>query len=609
MSHSSSNIENEKMQDLWMQFEQSRDSEHFIQNWLALQAGIIGGVGLAVVVTEQDHSFLPTAVYPESSRDAERLADLIERSLEQQSGLWLQLEADKSKSNYKYAITSLIRIDTQIKGLVALEITVTSENELNRVMQQLQWGLGWLQLGFWRERSLMNSNIIERLKPAVDLLARVLSEEDFKSAVLALVNELAKQFDCERVSIGFINNGRIKVEALSHSAQFGQKMNLIRTIEAVMDEVIDQRNQVLWPRDREAMLITRDHERLAAQDGVGTILSIPLSNHQQYYGVITFERSIEHGFSEQEIKTATSIANLAGAALEDKLKLDASTWQFWKRRLQRNHRKEQTTRNSLYVMFVLLLLFFCFVKGEYLLNADMVLEGAVQRVVTTPFNGFIEQAHVRAGDIVKQNDLLLKLEDAELRLQRLKWLTERSQLQKQSQDARANRDRAQVTILDSQIAQAVAELELVEKQLQRTHVRAPFDGMVVSGDLSQRLGGAVQQGEVLFRITPLNAYRVILNVDESRITDVRIGQEGMLVLTALPNESFPFQIDKITPVAKAEEGKNTFRVEARLHRQSEQIRPGMEGVGKIKVDDRLLIGIWTRNLREWLSLQYWSLFG
>ncbi|MCW9025536.1 MAG: efflux RND transporter periplasmic adaptor subunit [Gammaproteobacteria bacterium] len=609
MNQSSPNTENEKMQMLWMQFEQSRDSQHFAKNWLALQASIICDVSLAVVVMEQEHTFLPVAIYPESARDTQRLADLIERSLEQKSGLWLKQDSDSSSSGHKYAITSLIRIDDQIKGLVALELTISSDAELNRVMQQLQWGMGWLELGFWRERSTLNNSIIERLKPAVDLLARVLSEQDFKPAVLALVNELARQFACERVSIGFVQKGRIKVEALSHSAQFGQKMNLIRLIEAVMDEVIDQRHMVVWPNDREAMLITRDHEQLATQDGAGILLSIPLSNHKQCYGVITFERPADQEFSDEEIQTVKSIASLAGAALEDKLKLDVPVWKFWKQRLQKKQGEEKYTRNSLRTVAVLIILFFSFVKGEYQLNADMVLEGAIQRVITTPFNGFVEQAHVRAGDLVKKNDLMVKLEDADLRLQRMKWLTERSQLQKQSQDARAKRERAQVTILDSQIAQATAEMDLVEKQLERTHVRAPFDGLVISGDLSQRLGAAVQQGEILFKLTPLNAYRVILNVDESRITDVKVGQKGRLVLTALPGESFPFVIDKITSVATAAEGRNTFRVEARLNKQSIQVRPGMEGVGKIRVDDRLLIGIWTRNLREWLVLQYWSILG
>jgi len=233
----------------------------------------------------------------------------------------------------------------------------------------------------------------------------------------------------------------------------------------------------------------------------------------------------------------------------------------------------------------------------------------VQRVVAAPFNGFIDEAPARAGDSVDQGALLVRLDDRDLRLERIKWLSERARLQKQSQDARARRQRAEVTIIESQIAQSTAELQLVESRLARTHLSAPFDGLIVSGDLSQRLGGAVQQGEVLFEIAPLQAYRLILQVEESRIADVQLKQQGQLVLTALPDQHYPFQIEKITPVASAADGLNRFRVEARLLEGAQTLRPGMKGIGKISIDERRIISIWTRNLREWLALQYWRWLG
>jgi hypothetical protein len=79
-----------------------------------------------------------------------------------------------------------------------------------------------------------------------------------------------------------------------------------------------------------------------------------------------------------------------------------------------------------------------------------------------------------------------------------------------------------------------------------------------------------------------------------------------MVLSALPNESFPFVVETITPVTTAHEGRNYFRVEARLERISHRLRPGMEGVGKVLVDRRKLIDIWTRDLLEGLRLWLWT---
>jgi multidrug efflux pump subunit AcrA (membrane-fusion protein) len=169
----------------------------------------------------------------------------------------------------------------------------------------------------------------------------------------------------------------------------------------------------------------------------------------------------------------------------------------------------------------------------------------------------------------------------------------------------ANYDWAQIRIVNAKIEQAEAQLALIDEQLTRTKIVAPFPGVVMSGDLSQSLGAPVERGEVLFEVAPLDAYRVIAQVDEHHIAEVVVGQSGDLVLPSMPGEVFPFIIDQITPVSTAKEGRNYFRVEARLEESSERLRPGMEGVGKIRIDRRKLIWIWTHELIDWLRLQLW----
>ena len=60
-------------------------------------------------------------------------------------------------------------------------------------------------------------------------------------------------------------------------------------------------------------------------------------------------------------------------------------------------------------------------------------------------------------------------------------------------------------VFAAQINQAEAQLALAEEKLARATLVAPFDGIVVSGDLSQQLGTPVEQGKLLFEIAPLEA--------------------------------------------------------------------------------------------------------
>ncbi len=250
--------------------------------------------------------------------------------------------------------------------------------------------------------------------------------------------------------------------------------------------------------------------------------------------------------------------------------------------------------------------FFCFAMGDFRLTAKTTVEGSIQRAMVAPFDGYIFEAQVRAGDTVKQGQVLCSLDDRELKLQHLKWASQREQYVKQYREAMATANRPSMRVLREQIGQAEAQLQLLDDQIAHAKLRAPFDGVVVTGDLSQSLGAPVERSKVLFEVAPLDDYRVKVHVDEHDISYVKIGQKGDLVLNSLADVHFPISIKKITPITTAEEGKSYFQVEASIERNSERLRPGMEGFGKIYVERRKLIWIWTHDLINWIRLWVWS---
>ena len=245
-------------------------------------------------------------------------------------------------------------------------------------------------------------------------------------------------------------------------------------------------------------------------------------------------------------------------------------------------------------------------EGDYRVTSDASLEGRIQRSVVAPIDGFISSSEVRAGDLVSKQQLLGAMEDKTLKLEQQKWSSQKMQYAREYRNALAEHDRSQSTILSAKIQQANAQLELVNAQLARTQITAPFDGVIVSGDLSQSLGSPVERGDVLFEVAPLDDYRLVLNIKENDIHHIKTGQQGKLRLTGLPGKPLPFIVDKITPVAEASDGSNSFRVEARLEETPQQLLPGMEGIGKVDIGQRNLFWIWTHSLADWLRLWAWS---
>ena len=66
-----------------------------------------------------------------------------------------------------------------------------------------------------------------------------------------------------------------------------------------------------------------------------------------------------------------------------------------------------------------------------------------------------------------------------------------------------------------------------------------------------------------------------------------------------------FEVEQVIGIARSDSGRNTFEVEAKLDAELNALRPGMEGVGKIRVEPRNQLWIWTHGLLERVQLWLW----
>ncbi|MEA2657404.1 MAG: hypothetical protein QOI23_2769, partial [Chloroflexota bacterium] len=245
-------------------------------------------------------------------------------------------------------------------------------------------------------------------------------------------------------------------------------------------------------------------------------------------------------------------------------------------------------------------------KSDFRVTAKSVLEGSIQRAAVAPFQGFIQQAPAKAGDIVQAGQLLASIDDRDLRSDVMKWESERQKNIQRERDALAKHDRAGSLVASAQLRQAEAELALATDKLSRTKIVAPIDGVVVSGDLSQLIGTPIEQGKVLFEIAPLNAYRVVVQVSEFDMRYVSLGQRGLISLTGTTGVTVPFQVERITPVTTQQNGRNVFRIEGLLGGTDVELRPGMEGVAKLSAGEASLLWIWSRSLVERIRVAAWE---
>jgi RND family efflux transporter MFP subunit len=580
-----------------------------LKAWLIHQCRIVPGAKYAVLLTgPPDQGPYDQALYwPDENWNHTALSRVAQAALQVRQVVIKTRHNEVSPTGEPLdALACPLLLNGGLLGVVAFEMTHRSQSMQQSTAEHLQAGAKWLETMLL----LMDSTAQAQMVNLIDLVATALENEKFHVAATDVANELAARYDCNRVSLGFMRNNRVRVDALSHSSRIDHHSNLVCKIQEAMHESVDQGEIIIYPpASKTTFQVTQFHARLAEKHSSTTICTLPLVKNDRAVGALMLERSRDKPFTSEMVRQIEQIALLLGPVLEtrrnDERPLYAKIFDSIRRWCGKLFGPRHPGIKAGVVAGSALLIWLSTAQATFHISGDSVLEAKICRAVIAPQQGYIASAHVRAGDLVRAGDRLASLDDRDLMLEQRKWQSQYAQLHKEYRKALTGIDRAQVAIFKAKRAQAEAQLKLVEQQLERIKMMAPFDGLVVKGDLSQAIGSPVERGEVLFKIAPNNNFRVVIKVEDRNIGLIRLRQEGRLKLSGIPDRSITVTIDRITPVATSEQGRNYFRVEAVMDGPSDLLRPGMQGITKIEVGHKKRFWIWTRSMVDWLRLFVW----
>jgi HlyD family secretion protein len=189
--------------------------------------------------------------------------------------------------------------------------------------------------------------------------------------------------------------------------------------------------------------------------------------------------------------------------------------------------------------------------------------------------------------------------------------------------ARVAQMKAQKDSADRRISQSRANLTRVSDVLRKTTYAAPFDGMITN--LPVREGETVvigiqnSPGSTLMSIADMSVITAEVQVDETDIVNVKLGQPAEVTIDAIPKKDFKGVVTEIgnnaivrstglatTQQTTASQEAKDFKVVVTLQEPPENLRPGLSATAKVTTAVRsnvLSIPIQALTVRSQADLQ------
>jgi len=232
-------------------------------------------------------------------------------------------------------------------------------------------------------------------------------------------------------------------------------------------------------------------------------------------------------------------------------------------------------------------------KGQFLLQIDPnTLRGTVQRseAAVEAARSALQQAKVNV-EAARAN---LELARDEARRQRELWeqgLTTRQQLDRAESELKVRETElrareAEVASREQMIRQELAQLDTNRYNLDQVTLVAPFDGIVTRRNIEEGenvvVGTMNNPGTQLLTIADMSVIEAEVEVDETEIPSVQLGQPATITIDALPNRTFTGKVTEIgnSPIqvagqtAQAGQQATNFKVTITIDGEIPEARPG-----------------------------------
>lgn len=472
---------------------------------------------------------------------------------------------------------------------------------------------------------------------------------DLRETAYAVANDGKRLVGCDRLSVALKIGGRMMVEAVSGQEVVEQRANLIRELTRLCKVVVASGEDLVYtgstegfpPEIRDALEIYVDESGSKAL--VATILYKPESDaakEKVAYGCLVSEQIGDEMAPTDMQARSEVVARHASTALwnaqdHDKifllplLKLIGSPWRFF-----RGRTLAKIVAVLLGIVGIICIL--AFVPWRLTIEGRGSILPENRRITYAPLQGTVHALPFEHGDLVKEGDVIARLESKELDKQLTGLIAEQTKAadsmnhlkQQQSRSIpplEKARMQAELAEAETQFESASKQIEIIKEQLEQLDVKAPVTGIVthpleVRRELMNR---PVEVGQELIQIAatdkdwvlevdvPDDDMGPVLDAKRRLEEEIARGEkpvgstlQAYFVAATDPEHRYPGYVRRIASKAETVEGNHVVKVtvgfteEVRQDylKRNQSLRPGAEVRARIQCGHARLAYVLLRDV-------------
>jgi RND family efflux transporter MFP subunit len=465
---------------------------------------------------------------------------------------------------------------------------------------------------------LMAERKVEVLETLVRVSQEITSTLNLDRVLQTIVNAPQAVIPYQRAAIALEKNGKYKLAAVTG----------LTTVDADAPDVAPLNDVLRWAMLSEEVVHVRQYgnevdverEETRAKfrvyfeaSGMRGFYAIPLTDDTGRVGVLGLESPDPDFLSTAHLEILQVLAGQATVSLRNaQMYKEVPFISVLEPVLERKRRFmaiEKRKRTLLISAAALVVLFLAAFPWPLRVEGDAVVAPLHSAQLQPEIEGVINKVYVQEGTRVDKDQVLAELADWDSRARVAEAEAKYQSALLQVNRALAANDGSEAGVQRVQSDYWKSEVDRSRQELERTRLRSPIAGVVVTPHVENMVGRRLQYGDTFAEVVDTSRAIVDVAIDDVDVSLLRAGETASVKLNSFPTRVFRGAVTVVSPRATVQGESRVFFARVAIPNADGGIRAGMEGRSKVRAGWYPAGYAIFRRPLLWLYSRVWIWFG